>query len=342
MSQKKKNHFAKGPDTSPGISITSIHELLEREKIRKKKLQLGIFLLVVAILPLIGTWRYASVFGFLMVYPYALEQLLGLGLNQYLAKAIAVGVGAILWYAIFKLFFSLNRKKMERGFILLAFIFVAHSLAMYFITSSRIYDPQTGQVIKYCTYDKITNELQVFDQPIYDEFGQKARKCNKSQALEFVQKKRGIKTDTGMEKIREQSFAKAEQNQARWRNEGPKKKTSTQFHQPTETHSSSLKKEISNPMDSIVTFTIIITLLFTLVISGFIFMYLDHSEYDSKERNELTLKVLIVTLTVGGLMGGVGYCLVYATRLAILGYMTVIISLIVHSFFVWVFKDDLE
>ena len=45
-----------------------------------KRLLLGISLLVMGILLLVGMFRYASFLGFLMIYPYALSQVLGLGL----------------------------------------------------------------------------------------------------------------------------------------------------------------------------------------------------------------------------------------------------------------------
>ncbi|MBT5502808.1 hypothetical protein HN858_02180 [Candidatus Falkowbacteria bacterium] len=155
-----------------------------------KRLLLGISLLVMGILLLVGMFRYASFLGFLMIYPYALSQVLGLGLNVYLANVIAVVVGFVLWFAIFRLFLRWNKKKRNLGFALLLGMFALHSLAMFFISGDQLVDRWTGQR-KYCTTDSLDGSVHVFERPFYDELGQQAKECTNEQIKKYVQKKRG-------------------------------------------------------------------------------------------------------------------------------------------------------
>jgi len=146
----------------------------------KPKLIVGIVLLGLALLLLIGMIKYASVLGIFLVYSYVVEEITGLGLNSYLAKAIAIPIGIGLWYLTVKYFFSWWESKRLIGIIGLALFFVLHCLALFFISRDTLVNPVTGEV-KFCTVHPYTGTIQPFEQSVFDKFGQKAEPCTNAQ-----------------------------------------------------------------------------------------------------------------------------------------------------------------
>ena len=151
----------------------------------KSKLVFGIVLVGLGLLLLIGMIKYASVLGIFLVYSYMVEEISGLGLNSYLAKAIAIPLGIGLWYVIVKLFFSWWEKKRILGIAILALFFVLHSLALFFISRDTLVNPVTGEV-KFCTVHPYTGTIQPFEQSVFDKFGQKAEPCTKMQIKQYL------------------------------------------------------------------------------------------------------------------------------------------------------------
>jgi len=146
---------------------------------RTAKLFLGLFFVALAILILISLVKYASIFGFLMVYPYVVSKISGFGMNPYLAQAIGIVVAVPLWYAIFRLFFSWKKDRRLAGMITIAAFFALHSLAMFLIQGDSLVHPIDGPAMaKFCTVNPLTGEIQVFEQALYDKFGQQAQRCS--------------------------------------------------------------------------------------------------------------------------------------------------------------------
>lgn len=157
-----------------------------------QKMLLGVFLLAIGTLFLIAVFRYASILGFLMIYPYVLSAAFDITLNPYLAKALAIAMGLVLWFLIFKLFLKWDKEKRDLGFALLAVVFILHALAMFFITSDRLVDPRSGER-KWCVEDKLSHEVKVLDADGYDEFGTKAHQCTNADLESVIKKRRGLK-----------------------------------------------------------------------------------------------------------------------------------------------------
>ena len=157
-----------------------------------KRIFLGVFILVVSSLFLVAMIRYASILGFLMIYPYVLSAAFDITINPYLAKALAIILGLIVWFIVFKLFMRWNAKKCDLGFVLLAVVVALHALAMFFITSDRLVDPRSGER-KWCVVDKISHEVVITDIEAFDEFGQKAHRCTDLELEQVIKRRRGIK-----------------------------------------------------------------------------------------------------------------------------------------------------
>ncbi|MEK7511789.1 MAG: hypothetical protein AAB575_02120 [Patescibacteria group bacterium] len=156
---------------------------------RLSKLMWGLFFIGLAIFLIIGLVRYAPLFGFLLIYPYALDQVLGFGLNPHLTRALALAVGFIFWYVIFYFFLSRDGSKRLIGFTLIATIYVSNSLIMYFITRDNVVDIFTGERA-FCLEDQMTGRIKIYSQSLFDQLGKKTVRCTDDQIERYeIEKK---------------------------------------------------------------------------------------------------------------------------------------------------------
>lgn len=148
------------------------------------KLMLGMAMLATAILIIVGMVKFASVLGFLMVYPYVVQVVTGYGLNSYLAQAIGLVIGAALWFTVIKLFFVWQDEKRILGTGILVGFYVLHLLVMFLLPGDALVHPTTGER-KFCTVDKVTGRIITHEQAVYDKYGQRAARCTTEQVERF-------------------------------------------------------------------------------------------------------------------------------------------------------------
>ena len=155
---------------------------------KTSKFVAGLVILGLAVLILIGMVKFASVLGFLMFYPYIVQQVAGYGLNQYLAQAIGVVVGAALWFVVLKLFFAWREKKRMLGFGILIGFYVLHLLVMFILPGDALVHPMTGER-QFCAVNKLTGRIERFETEQFDRFGEKAKECTLDQIEKFEREK---------------------------------------------------------------------------------------------------------------------------------------------------------
>lgn len=143
---------------------------------RISKMMWGLFFIGLAIFLIIGIIRLAPLFGFLLIYPYALDQMLGFGLNLYLTKALAIFFGFIFWYVIFYFFLSREGTKRLIGAGLIAVLYISHSLILYSITRNDVVDIFTGERA-FCVEDQLTGRIKIYSQSLFDQLGNKIERC---------------------------------------------------------------------------------------------------------------------------------------------------------------------
>ena len=149
-----------------------------------KKLLIGLILIGFGVLFLIALIKFASFLGFFVIYSYAVQKITGYGLNPYLADAIGIMVAVPLWILLFKMIFSLNDTKRKAGMIGFGLVFIIHLIVMFLIPGDALVHPVTGEV-KYCTIDPLTNIVVVHEQPVYDQFGNQAKRCDFEQIQKY-------------------------------------------------------------------------------------------------------------------------------------------------------------
>lgn len=152
------------------------------------KFVIGLAILAVAVLIFIGIVKFASVLGFLMLYPYVVQQVVGYGLNTYLAQAIGVLIAAALWFVVLKLFFAWREKKRMLGFGILIGFYVLHLLVMFLIPGNALVHPLTGER-QFCVVNKLTGRIERFETAQFDRFGEKAKECTLDQIEKFEREK---------------------------------------------------------------------------------------------------------------------------------------------------------
>lgn len=138
---------------------------------RKLKLLAGLVLLIFATMIILGLWKFGTILGFFLVYPWVFSKILGVVINPHLANAIALIVAIALYFGIYK---TIYKRHKNWGYVCFIGIFVLQSIFTFFGEQNRFFSLTSGEPIKYYTTNPITGEVQVFDRPIYDAFGQKA------------------------------------------------------------------------------------------------------------------------------------------------------------------------
>jgi hypothetical protein len=147
------------------------------------RIVLGLTMLALGIFLLIGIVKLTPVFGFLLIYPYVLDKILGFGLNPHLAQAIAIVAGLGICFGVFRLLSSSGTRRWI-GIGILAGIWISHSLALFLLTKDSPVNPITGER-KYCTYSYTTGRVEVHEQPLFDKFGRQATACTDEQVKRF-------------------------------------------------------------------------------------------------------------------------------------------------------------
>lgn len=172
----------------------SLHEYVEKGKSELKQGgKIGWKLLFfggILTLIVIFAVKYSSIIAFFMVYSWIASKVGGVVLNPYLANVVAIIIAVIFWFVIYHLVFSANRSKREIGIAAFGGLMIIHALGLYFYTEDKMVDPVSGQVIKYCIRDKLTDELEFFDSPAFNQLGQQAKLCRPDEIAQFVQLKR--------------------------------------------------------------------------------------------------------------------------------------------------------
>ena len=131
-----------------------------------------IFGIVLALLVLFGLWKFGSLLGFFLVYPWIYSQVTGSVVNPHLATIIALLTTAVLYFGVYR--FAYKRNK-NWGIALFIGLLILHSTFLIFCEKDRFYSMVNGKPIKFYTVNPINGEYQVFEREVYDAFGQKAK-----------------------------------------------------------------------------------------------------------------------------------------------------------------------
>ena len=152
------------------------------------RLKLGFTLIVLAGLLILGFIKYGTILGFFLIYPWIVSKVLGVVINPDIAVAIAAAVAMGLIYLWIRF---LSKWKSRYGYVIVGAIIVIQSLFMFFGERNRFFSLTTGQPIKYYTINPDTREVQVFDRPIYDQFGVQAQPVDYSIARQIYRQQHG-------------------------------------------------------------------------------------------------------------------------------------------------------
>ncbi len=154
----------------------------------KRAKRLGLLLVLfgfAALLTALGVWRFGSWIGFFLVYSWMLDALTNYGLNSHLAAIISVAAGLMVWAGAAFLW----RRNRRWGLVIVAALMVLQSAFLFCLEKDRYFSAKNGEPTKYYTVNPLTREVQVFDRPIYDAFGQKAQPVNFPIAQEIARQK---------------------------------------------------------------------------------------------------------------------------------------------------------
>ncbi len=152
---------------------------VEDDMKRKAGIIFGVIFISLAILMIVSLLKYATIFGFLLIYPYVVTKITGFGMNSYLAQGIGIVVAIPIWYAVFRLLFSWKKDRRMAGMITIVAFFALHSFSMFLLQGDSLVHPFDGPAMaKFCTVNPLTGEIQTFEQSIYDQFGNKAERCS--------------------------------------------------------------------------------------------------------------------------------------------------------------------
>jgi hypothetical protein len=106
-------------------------------------------------------------------------------MNQPLTTIVALSVAAIICFAVIRLLLPRRGKRLSQqdkdrnrtlAWVIMAGLLVMHSAFLFFAEQDRFFSATTGEPIRYYTISPLTREIQVFDRPIFDAFGQPAKK----------------------------------------------------------------------------------------------------------------------------------------------------------------------
>lgn len=163
---------------------------------RKTRIIIGVSLLVLSLMMILCFIKFGSLMAFLFIYPYALAEIAGFGINPFLAEILAVVI-AIVFLGIIGLIFSWKKERRTAGICLLATLFILHTLALFFVSRERFFDLE-GQPLKYCSRDLVTGELDCADAPGYDKYRQKRHAITSEEAKELEVKRISENSEVSM------------------------------------------------------------------------------------------------------------------------------------------------
>lgn len=151
---------------------------------------------LVAIFLVVGLIRYGAIFAFFMVYPWILSHITDTFLNENIAKAIAIGATVILLITVRYLILFQPKVKQILGYSLLTGMVIAHLLFVASVTKEQYFSVWTGQAQKYYTVNPIDGTINVFEKPVHDLFGTKAKPITSAVARDIAIQKRSNKPQT--------------------------------------------------------------------------------------------------------------------------------------------------
>ena len=141
----------------------------------RRGLNVGIGVMLVAfaallVLTAIGVWRLGTWIGFFLVYNWIFNQITSYGVNTYIARVASILFGCVVWFGAVYLW----QKNRRWGIGAVIALIVLQSTFLFFANQGRYFSAQTGEPSKYYTINPVTNAIQLFDQPVFDAFGQRA------------------------------------------------------------------------------------------------------------------------------------------------------------------------
>lgn len=139
-----------------------------------RKVYILLATLLIATLAIISLAKFGSLFPLLMVYWWVTSVISGIGLNDYVVRFIAIPVALISWFVVFKLALARQRYKRYAGIVLLAIFFMTHTAFMFTMTKDDYFVRVSGASAKYYTINPLNGKISLFEQPIYDDFGNQA------------------------------------------------------------------------------------------------------------------------------------------------------------------------
>ena len=148
----------------------------------------GTFAIVFALLIAFGLWKFSSIFAFLMVYSYVLDAFVDIGMNSHMAKVVTVVLSLALWVILGIFVFGKDKNKKKFAVLCIGCLLIMHALALWFMKTDSLINSQTG-VPKYCLVNPITGKLDVFEQPVFDQYGRKAESCNDKHIQQYEKDK---------------------------------------------------------------------------------------------------------------------------------------------------------
>ena len=141
------------------------------------KLPLLIISSFLVLIVVIGLVKFSSIFGFVIIYHYAISNILGFGFSQEVNRIIAVVTTIVIWYLIVRMVLNKDKNRRMIGYVSAGVIFIVHALSLYYIDSQGLVNPVSGKV-KYCTVSPLTGEISMFENEAFDRFNQKAVVCS--------------------------------------------------------------------------------------------------------------------------------------------------------------------
>lgn len=140
--------------------------------VRRTKLFTGLLLILFGTLIVYGFWKFGTILGFFLVYPWMLTRVSGLIINPHLANIVALAATVVIYFGVYHYVYRRNK---NYGYACLIGLLALHSVFLFFSEKNRFYSQITGEPIKYYTVNPIDGEYQVFEKPTFDAFGQRAK-----------------------------------------------------------------------------------------------------------------------------------------------------------------------
>lgn len=151
----------------------------------------ALIFIAAGVLILIGLYKFGTILGFFLIYPWLLSKILvSVDIDYHLIEIIALLTAAGLYYGVWR---GIYRKHPQYGLACIIGLLILQSGFMFFSERNRFYSLSTGQPIKYYTINPLSGEIQVFDRVIYDALGQKARPVDFEISKEIYRQKHAKK-----------------------------------------------------------------------------------------------------------------------------------------------------